>query len=166
MTRLFRFNCAAIGALMLATFGAASLGVVAASAQAVPDYAALIAAPDRSAADREADKRRDPVPFLAFAGLRPGMKVLDMGAGGGYSTELAARAVAPNGIAYGQNPPGLFERAQAALAARLMTPGMKNGASLVRPFDDPAPADMHDLDWSRFCSFTTTRPILRSIVHR
>ena len=48
MTRLFRFNCAAIGALMLATFGAASLGVVAASAQAVPDYAALIAAPDRS----------------------------------------------------------------------------------------------------------------------
>ena len=24
------------------------------------------------------DARRDPVPFLAFAGLRPGMKVLDM----------------------------------------------------------------------------------------
>ena len=153
MTRLFRFNCAAIGALMLATFGAASLGVVAASAQAVPDYAALIAAPDRSAADREADKRRDPVPFLAFAGLRPGMKALDMGAGGGYSTELVARAVAPNGIAYGQNPPGLFERAQAALAARLMTPGMKNGASLVRPFDDPAPADMHDLDVVTFLFF-------------
>jgi predicted methyltransferase len=152
MIGFIRFNRAAIGALMLAA-ACTGLGVAAASAQVAPDYAALIAAPDRSAADREADKRRDPVPFLAFAGLRPGMKVLDMGAGGGYSTELVARAVAPNGIAYGQNPPGLFERAQAALAARLMTPGMKNGASLVRPFDDPAPPDMHDLDVVTFLFF-------------
>src|SRR6516164_7577645 len=143
MIGLMQFYRAAIAALTLATVGTVALDIAPASAQAAPDYAALIAAPDRSAADREADKRRDPMPFLAFAGLRPGMKVLDMGAGGGYSTELVARAVAPNGIAYGQNPPGLFERAQAALAARLMTPGMKNCASLVRPFDDPAPADMH-----------------------
>jgi predicted methyltransferase len=40
-------------------------------------YATLLAVPDRSDADRQADKRRDPAPFLAFAGLRPGMKVLD-----------------------------------------------------------------------------------------
>jgi predicted methyltransferase len=37
------------------------------------DYAALMAAPDRSDADRQADKRRNPVPFLAFAGPLPGM---------------------------------------------------------------------------------------------
>ena len=66
-------------------------------AQSAPDYAALIAAPDRSNSDRQADKRRDPLPLLDFAGVRPGMKVLDMGAGGGYSTELLARAVAPDG---------------------------------------------------------------------
>ena len=71
---------------------------------AQPDYAALLAAPDRSAADRQADKRRDPLPFLAFAGARPGMKVLDMGAGGGYSTELVARAVAPNGVVLRAEP--------------------------------------------------------------
>ena len=52
-------------------------------AQAAPDYAALLAAPDRSDADREADKRRDALPLLRFAAPRPGMKVLDMGAGGG-----------------------------------------------------------------------------------
>jgi predicted methyltransferase len=80
-------------------------GILRAAAQNTPDYAAIIAAADRSDADRQTDKRRDPLPFLAFAGLQPGMKVLDMGAGAGYSTELMARTVGPAGIAYGQNPP-------------------------------------------------------------
>src|ERR1700694_5923830 len=73
-------------------------------AQSAPDYAALLAAPDRSDADRQADKRRDPAPFLAFAGVRPGMKVLDMGAGGGYSTALIARGVAPAGVGFWAEP--------------------------------------------------------------
>src|SRR5271167_3787378 len=109
-------------------------------AQAAPDYAALMAAPDRSDADRQADKRRDPLPFLAFADVRPGMKVLDMGAGGGYSTELLARAVAPNGVVYGQNPADLGDKTKAAFAARLATPAMKNAVADVMPFDDPVPA--------------------------
>ncbi len=56
---------------------------VGAGAEPAPEYGALLAAPDRSDADRQADKRRDPAPFLTFSGVRPGMKVLDMGAGGG-----------------------------------------------------------------------------------
>jgi len=115
-----------------------------------PNYAALLAAPDRSDADRQADKRRDPLPFLVFAGVRPGMKVLDMGAGGGYSTELIARAVAPNGIVYGQNPPNLGEKAKAAFEARLKTPAMKDVVADMRPFDDPIPPDVHDLDLITF----------------
>jgi predicted methyltransferase len=87
-------------------------------AQAALDYAAILAAPDRSDADRQADNRRDPAPFLAFADVRPGMKVLDMGAGGGYSTELLARAVAPGGIVYGQNPAGLPEKPKTTFEAR------------------------------------------------
>ena len=59
------------------------------------DYAAIIAAPDRADADRQTDQRRDPVKLLAFTGVKSGMTVLDMGAGGGYSTELMARAVGP-----------------------------------------------------------------------
>jgi len=115
-------------------------------AQAAPDYASLIAAPDRSDADRKADTRRDPIPFLTFAGLRPGMKVLDMGAGGGYSTELIARAVAPGGIVYGQNAADLNEKAKTAFDARLKTPAMKDAVADVRPFDDPAPLGVHDFD--------------------
>src|SRR6516164_934963 len=76
--------------VLLALVFGSFLGPLGARAQA-PDYVQLIAAPDRSTADRQADKRRDPLPFLEFAGVRPGMKVLDMGAGGGYSTELMAR---------------------------------------------------------------------------
>jgi predicted methyltransferase len=121
-----------------------------APAQPAPDYAAVLAAPDRSDADRQADQRRDPLPFLAFAGVRPGMKVLDMGAGGGYSTELMARAVAPNGIVYAQYPTDGSERAKAAFAARMKSPAMKDVVLLSRPFDDPVPAEVHDLDLITF----------------
>src|ERR1700676_2352623 len=75
-----------------------------------PDYSAIIAAPDRTDADRQTDKRRDPAKLLVFTAARPGTKVLDMGAGGGYSTELMARAVAPTGVVYGQNAADLPER--------------------------------------------------------
>src|SRR5262249_62147493 len=83
-----------IGAAMVFALGAC-LGIQRASAQATPDYAALMAAPDRSDADRQADQRRDPVPFLAFAGLRTGMKGLDMVARAGYGTEPCARVLGP-----------------------------------------------------------------------
>jgi predicted methyltransferase len=141
--------CRALMALVLIAFSTGGLSAVGAQAQ-MPNYAALLAAPDRSPADHQADRRRDPLPFLAFAGARPGMKVLDMGAGAGYSTELMARAVAPNGIVYGQNPPDLGAKAKAAFAARLQTPAMKDAVADARPFDDPIPPGVHDLDLITF----------------
>ena len=146
MAKCVRRTLAISGLLALL---AAVLGPLSSLAQA-PNYAALLAAPDRTDADRQADKRRDPLPFLAFAGVRPGMKVLDMGAGGGYSTELIARAVAPDGIVYGQNPPNLGEKAKAAFEARLKTPAMKDAVADIRPFDDPIPPDVHALDLITF----------------
>jgi predicted methyltransferase len=121
-----------------------------AHAQTPPDYAALLAAPDRSDNDRQADKRRDPLPLLQFAAPRPGMKVLDMGAGAGYSSELLARAVAPNGTVYAQNPADLGEKPKAAFQARMATPAMKNAVADVLPFDDPLPPGVSDLDLITF----------------
>ena len=80
------------------------------------------------------------------------MKVLDMGAGRGYSTELLACAVAPSGMVYGQNPPDFPEKPKAAFEARLKTPAMKDVVADIRPFDDshdagnhrPARAPRHD----------------------
>jgi predicted methyltransferase len=118
--------------------------------QGGPDYAAIVAAPDRSDPDREIDKRRDPAKLLGFTGVRPGMKVLDMGAGGGYSTELMARAVGASGVVYGHNAADIGARAKERFEARMKTPAMKNVVVLTRPFDDPLPADARDLDLITF----------------
>jgi predicted methyltransferase len=67
--------------------------------------AAIVASPDRSAADRNNDLRRKPAQMLAFIGVRPGMVALDLSAARGYTTELIARAVGPAGRVYGQNAP-------------------------------------------------------------
>src|SRR5437016_9824533 len=104
-----------------------------AAAQGVPDFAAIVAAPDRSEADRTTDKRRDPVKLLAFTGVRIGMTVLDMGAGAGYSTELMARAVGPTGKVYGQNA-STFAGAIGQLEERSKAPAGQNITVLVRPF--------------------------------
>ena len=136
----------------MACFAATFVGLAAGGAQAqtAPDYAALLAAPDRSDADRQADKRRDPLPLLQLADVRPGMKVLDMGAGAGYSSELMARAVAPDGVVFAQNPADLGDKPKTAFAARLATPAGKNIVADVAPFDDPIPPGVRDLDLITF----------------
>ena len=96
------------------------------------------------------DKRRDPLKLLAFTGARPGMKVLDMGAGGGYSTELMARAVAPTGVVYGQNPADLGERAKTRFEARLKTAAGRNIVSSVRPLTIRCPPTWATWTSSRF----------------
>ena len=48
--------------------------------------------------------------MLAFFGVAPGMRVAELGAGGGYTTELLARTVGPNGTVYGQNNKFILER--------------------------------------------------------
>ena len=136
---------------------------------AAQDYAAIIAAPDRSEADRKTDQRRDPVKLLAFTGVRPGMKVLDMGAGGGYSTELMARAAGPTGVVYGQDSTEASQRAKDTFEARLKTPAMKNVIRLVRNFSDPVPADVRNLDLITFFFFyhdTTYMNVDRALMNR
>lgn len=68
--------------------------------------AAAIASPDRPKSDLEQDARRKPAQVLEFAGIGPGMHVIDVFSAGGYFTELLARTVGATGqvIAY-NNPP-------------------------------------------------------------
>jgi predicted methyltransferase len=87
---------------------AAPAPVAAASADAplsAERIAAIVATPDRSAADRGNDLRRKPEQMLAFIDPRPGMVALDLSAAGGYTTELLARAIGPTGRVYGHSAP-------------------------------------------------------------
>ena len=114
--------------------------------EAAPDYGAIVAAPDRTDADRANDARRKPGQMLAFAGVRPGMKVLDMSAGAGYSTELLARVAGPQGVVYGQDSKASSEQARARFDQRMKAPAMKNVIYVVRDYEDPVPPEARGLD--------------------
>ena len=114
------------------------------------DYRAIVASPDRSEADRQTDQRRNPELLLAFTGARPGMKVLDMGAGGGYSTELLARVVGSGGTVHAQDSPGVPPRARERFDERAKTPAMRNVVRVLRDYDDPVPPGVRDLDLITF----------------
>ncbi|HEX7923723.1 MAG TPA: class I SAM-dependent methyltransferase [Bradyrhizobium sp.] len=143
---------AACAALASATLLA--LPQVRAEDAAGPDYAAIVAAPDRSDADRQVDQRRQPAKMLAFAGVKPGMNILDMAASAGYSTELLARTVAPSGKVYAQDSATVLERfVKDKFDTRAKSPAMKNVVHVVRDYDDPIPPEVSNLDMITFFFF-------------
>jgi predicted methyltransferase len=115
-----------------------------------PDYRAIVASPDRTEADRQTDVRRKPESLLAFTGVRQGMNVLDMGAGAGYSTELLARAVGPQGRVYAQESPAGSPRARERFEERAKTPAMRNVVRVLREYDNPIPPGGRQLDMVTF----------------
>lgn len=107
----------------------------------------LVAAEDRTAEDRERDARRHPAELLVFSGVEPGMKVADLGASSGYTTELLARAVGPEGSVYGQNTPYVLEKyVKESWPARLARPSMKRVVRVDRESGDPLPPEATNLD--------------------
>ncbi|MGY3486629.1 putative methyltransferase [Bradyrhizobium sp. USDA 4011] len=138
-------RAAACAALVSATLLA--VPEVRAEDAASPDYAVIVAAPDRSEADRQVDQRRQPAKMLAFAGVKPGMTILDMAASAGYSTELLARTVAPSGKVYAQDSAAVLERfVKDKFDTRAKAPAMKNVVHVVRDYDDPIPPEVSNLD--------------------
>ncbi|MGH7914733.1 MAG: class I SAM-dependent methyltransferase [Candidatus Binataceae bacterium] len=151
-------------AIALAASGAIAAGETDAAAEAGATSQAEIPAaqipkaitdavnsPDRPAADKQLDAGRHPEQILAFFGIAPGMKVADLWAGGGYTTELLARTVGPSGKVYSQNGPfpPRFKKGEDAWKARLKEPGMSNVVELEKPFahpDDILPVPLESLD--------------------
>ena len=109
-------------------------------------WKAVIDAPDRSEKDKALDAGRHPAEMLEFLDLKPGMKVADLGAGPGYTTELMARAVGPSGVVYMQNDPRWLPFLKDAIAERFTHPAVKNVVRVDRRFDDPLPPEAKNLD--------------------
>jgi predicted methyltransferase len=107
----------------------------------------IVDSPDRDPADRALDPGRKPAEFLDFLAIQPGMRIAELFAGGGYTTELLARAVGPTGKVYAQNSRFVLERfAEKPWSERLKKPVMQNVVRVDRELDDPLPPEAKDLD--------------------
>jgi predicted methyltransferase len=117
----------------------------------IPKYIVrAVNSPARPAADRKLDISRRPEQVMAFFGIKPGMRVADLWAGGGYTTDVLARTVGPTGKVYSQNMemPERFKKAADAWKAREQEPGLSNVVELTRSFDsaDLLPVSPGSLD--------------------
>ncbi len=119
---------------------------------------AAIASADRPSADRDQDERRRPAELLAFLGVEPGMRVVDVFAAGGYYTELLARVVGVKGQVIAYNNPPYAEFAREPIAARYAGDRLSNVRQLTAAIDalELAPDSLdaalfvmsyHDLYW-------------------
>ncbi|MBS0431725.1 MAG: class I SAM-dependent methyltransferase [Proteobacteria bacterium] len=81
---------------------AAGLVIAAAAIAAppIPDYLRKAVADPSRAADAKNDARRHVAEITAFAGIKPGDKVLELIPGGGYFTRVFSKVVGPDGHVY------------------------------------------------------------------
>jgi predicted methyltransferase len=119
---------------------------VASGAAPAPDFRALLAAPDRSPKDRALDAGRHAPELFAFAGVRSGMQVAELGAWEGYTAELLSRAVAPSGTVYGQDPADFDKWTHAVWEERKAREPFARIVRVARPFEDPIPPGTRPLD--------------------
>ena len=126
-------------------------GTVHAAAAPSPTIAAAVADPTRPAADRDRDADRKPAEMLGFAGIKPGMVVVDMLPGGGYFTRLFSDAVGPTGkvIAYVPDENlARFPKALDRITAIAAEPNHKNVQVEHNPVMAPGPDNVADVIWT------------------
>jgi predicted methyltransferase len=137
----FRSVCVAVAAVLLSVLAACAIPATRDPPVSTEQYRALLADPVRTDRDRGMDESRRPVELLQFAQVRPGMQVLDVATGAGYTSQLLALAVAPSGKLWAQSPqPGT------ALNERMAVHPQANFVVVKRPFDDPVPPEAAPLD--------------------
>jgi predicted methyltransferase len=104
-------------------------------------YAQAIASPLRTDEDRQADARRQPMAFLQFTGVKPGMSVLDVDTGAGYATQLLALAVGRSGTVWAQ-----ADKLRPGFAKRMAEHPQANIIAAALPYEDPVPQGANALD--------------------
>ena len=121
-------------------------------AQSVPPYiAAAVSDQARPDADTKRDADRKPAESIAFAGVKPGDKVLELLAFGGYYTRLLARTVGPRGHVYSTMPDALMLSRPAmgdALKAIAADPAYGNVSMLPEPNGTPTAPELVDVVWT------------------
>ena len=107
---------------------------------------------DRHRFDLPRDAGRMPYETFQFLGLRAGMTALDVGAYAGYTTEMMAAAVGPEGKVYSHNTKRVLERFaegyyQRTMDERLAGDRLPNVSLLVNDYEDLGLTDEVDVAW-------------------
>jgi predicted methyltransferase len=112
---------------------AAAAAAYAATSGALPPYiAAAIANTGRPSEDTARDADRKPGPTLAFAGVKPGMSVLELAPGKGYFTRLLSAAVGPTGKVFAVSSPPRPGAPPPAIEAIAADPHYSNVRAVVK----------------------------------
>src|SRR5581483_9096632 len=77
---------------------------VSVSAPPAPYIASALGDPARPDDEKKLDADRKPAEVVAFAGIQPGSRVLELMAGGGYFTHIFAKVVGDKGYVYVYTP--------------------------------------------------------------
>jgi len=109
-----------------------------------------MAAADRHEYDLPRDAARKPYQSFLFLGLKEGMVALDVGAYAGYTSEMLAAAVGPNGRVYSHNTRQVLERYadgyyQRTMEERLANNRLPNTVLHITDYDDFGLTDQVDL---------------------
>ena len=122
---------------LLCAVAAVSINAVAAD----DTYQRAVDSPIRTDKDRAMDQSRRPVDFLNLTQVKPGMMVLDVAAGAGYTSQLLALAVGPQGKLFAQ-----ISKPSAALDARLLAQPQSNIKVITQAFEELYPSDLPKVD--------------------
>lgn len=118
-------------------------------AQTPADSAAALGMADRPEDQRARDATRQAEVDFALSHVKPGQRVLDMGAGQGYMSWLFSAAVGPEGRVDVQNPQGWVDYYKMAPALEAMQAKRANIKAVIAPFTAvPAPDQPYDLIYS------------------
>jgi len=116
-----------------------------------PAIAAAIADTTRPAADRDRDADRKPAEMLAFAGVKPGMVVVEMLPGGGYFTRLFSDVVGPTGKVIAYVPDEMLAKYPKSIngaTAVAAEPNHNNVQVEHNPLLAPGPDNVADVVWT------------------
>jgi predicted methyltransferase len=116
-----------------------------------PAIAAAVADTTRPAADRDRDADRKPAEMLAFAGVKPGMVVVDMLPGGGYFTRLFSDVVGPTGKVIAYVPDEMLAKYPKSIngaTAVAAEPNHTNVQVEHNPLLAPGPDNVADVVWT------------------
>ncbi len=141
-----RFSVLAASALAVVCLSAGSglqaAGIPKAVRAAVDD-------PARPQADKDRDAARKPAESVAFAGVKPGDKVVELMPGGGYFTRILSAVVGPKGHVYAVSPPPMGDRDFGkAVKALAQDPHYSNVTAIGSAFTSISVPEPVDVVWT------------------